>query len=72
MIFNGVPLDFDRTTLFIGFFGYYCAFGRSMLLVNLGIGCWCDGWRCKWIDRQVCFDYFIDGFDYSCFAAFFK
>jgi hypothetical protein len=42
MLSNGVPLDFDRTTLFIGFFGCYCAFNRSMLLVNLGMGCWFD------------------------------
>jgi hypothetical protein len=41
-----------------------------MLLVNLGMGCWFDGWRCKRIDRQVCFDYFIDGLDYSYFATF--
>jgi hypothetical protein len=70
IISNGVPLDFDRTTLFIAFFGCHCAFNRSMLGVDQC--CWCDRWRCKWIDRQVCLDYFIGGLDYSCFAAFFK
>jgi hypothetical protein len=40
---KGVPLDFDRTTLFIGFFGCYCAFNRSMLGVDRC--CWSiSGW----------------------------
>jgi hypothetical protein len=43
MISNGVPFDFDRTTLFIGFFGCYCAFNRSMLGVDRC--CWSiSGW----------------------------
>jgi hypothetical protein len=40
---KGVPLDFDRTTLFIGFFGCYCALNRSMLDVDRC--CWSiSGW----------------------------
>jgi hypothetical protein len=43
MIFNGVPLDFDRTILFIGFLGCYCVFNRSMLGVDRC--CWSiSGW----------------------------
>jgi hypothetical protein len=43
MISKGVSLDFDRTTLFIGFFGCYCAFNRSMLDVDRC--CWSiSGW----------------------------
>jgi hypothetical protein len=78
--FQDVPLDFDRTTLFIGFFGCHCAFNRSMLGVDR---CWVsidaagqsrDGLLVRslevQVDRQVFFDYFMDGLDYSCFAAF--
>jgi hypothetical protein len=40
---KGVPLDFDRTTLFIAFFGCYCALNRSMLGVDRC--CWSiSGW----------------------------
>jgi hypothetical protein len=43
MLSNGVPFDFDRTTLFIGFFGCYCAFNQSMLGVDRC--CWSiSGW----------------------------
>jgi hypothetical protein len=49
MLSKDVPLDFDRTTLFIGFFGCYCAFNRSMLGVDRC--CWSiSGWAVGAID----------------------
>lgn len=67
-ISNGAPLAPIEAHLIAVFFGCCCVLNRidvgrgSMMLTNVGIG---------WGDRQVCLDYFIDGLDYSYFAAFF-